>query len=109
MPFHPAKAFLKVFFSILFKVPLAYCGATSLTFDPSRRQQANFLRKKLEGEKVEKSESEGTLRGIEDVKSVREHVRKNLVEIDEAGGAGLLKIWKNLVGEIGLLKNKHGA
>ena len=27
-------------------------------FDPSRRQQANFLRKKLEGEKFEKSESE---------------------------------------------------
>ena len=26
--------------------------------DPSRRQQANFLRKKLEGEKFEKSESE---------------------------------------------------
>ena len=27
-------------------------------YDPSRRQQANFLRKKLEGEKFEKSESE---------------------------------------------------
>ena len=48
----------------------------------------------MEGEKVEKSESEGTLRGIEDVKSVHEHVGKNLVEIDEAGGAGWLKIWK---------------
>jgi len=48
----------------------------------------------LEGEKVEKSESKGNLRGIEDVKSVREHVGKNLVEIDEAGGAGWLKNWK---------------
>ena len=63
-------------------------------FDPSRRQQADFLRRELEGEKVEKSESEGILRGIEDVKSVHEHVGKNLVEIDEAGGAGWLKIWK---------------
>ena len=72
--------------------------------DPSRRQQADFLRRELEGEKVEKSESEGTLRGIEDVKSVHEHVGKNLVEIDEAGGAGWLKIWKNFVAEIGLLK-----
>ena len=80
-----------------------------LLLDPSRRQQANFLRKKLEGEKVEKSESEETLRGIKDIKSVREHVRKNLVEIDEARGAGSLKIWKNLVDGIGLLKNKHGA
>ena len=78
-------------------------------FDPSRRQQADFLRRELEGEKVEKSESEGNLRGIEDVKSVREHVGKNLVEIDEAGGAGWLKIWKTSSRGIGLLKNKHGA
>ena len=69
---------------------------TSIHFDPSRRQQANFLRKKLEGEKVEKSESEETLRGIKDIKSVREHVRKNLVEVDEAGGAGLLKSLEKL-------------
>ena len=48
----------------------------------------------MEKGKVEKSESEGTVRGIEDVKSVREHVGKNLVEVDEAGGAGWLKIRK---------------
>ena len=56
-------------------------------------QQADFfLRRKLTGEKVEKSESEGNLRGIEDVKSVREYVWKNLVEISEAGGEGELEI-----------------
>ena len=32
--------------------------AHNVSTDPSRRQQANFLRKKLEGEKFEKSESE---------------------------------------------------
>ena len=41
---------------------------------------------------MDKSESEGNLRGIEDVKSVREYVWKNLVEIGEAGGANELKI-----------------
>ena len=65
---------------------------THLTSDPSRRQQADFLRRKLTGEKVEKSESEGNLREIEDVRSVREYVRKNLVEVSEAGGAGELEI-----------------
>ena len=62
------------------------------SFDPSRRQQADFLRRELVGEKVEKSESEGNLRGIEDVRSVREYVRKNLVEIGEAGRVGELEI-----------------
>ena len=51
---------------------------------PSLRQQANILRKKLEGEKVEKSESKEILRGRKDIKSVREHVEDNLVEVDEA-------------------------
>ena len=44
------------------------------------------------GEKVEKSESKGNLRKIEDVGSVREYVRKNLEEIGEAGRAGELEI-----------------
>ena len=64
--------------------------------DPSRRQQANFLRKKLEGEKVEKSESEEVLRKKKDITSVREHTKKNLVEVDETGGAGTLKKFEKL-------------
>ena len=50
----------------------------------------------MEGEKVEKSESEETLRGIKDIKSVREHNKKNLVKVDEARGAGSLKNSKKL-------------
>ena len=61
-------------------------------FDPSHRQQADFLRRELVGEKVEKSESKGNLRRIEDVGSVREYVRKNLEEIGEAGRVGELEI-----------------
>ena len=70
--------------------------APFLLFDPSRRQQANFLRKKLEGEKFEKSESEEVLRKKKDITSVREHTKKNLVEVDENGGAGELKKFEKL-------------
>ena len=66
----------------------------SIIFDPSRRQEANFLRKKIVGEKVIKSELEGNLRGIEDVESVREYVKEHPVEIGKAKEAGELKIWK---------------
>ena len=64
--------------------------------DPSQRQQANFLRKKLEGEKVEKSESEEVLRKKKDITSVREHTKKNLVEVDETEGTGTLKKFEKL-------------
>ena len=63
-------------------------------FDPSRRQQADFLRRELVGEKVEKSESKRNLRRIEDVGSVREYVKENPEKIGEAGGAGRLEFWK---------------
>ena len=59
--------------------------------DPSRRQQADFLRRELTGEKVEKSESKRNLRRIEDVGSVREYVKENPERIGEAGGAGRLE------------------
>ena len=67
-----------------------------MSIDPSRRQQANFLRKKLEGEKLEKSESEEVLRKKKDITSVREHTKENLVEVDETGGAGSLKKFEKL-------------
>ena len=50
---------VQVFIVIIFWV--------NILLDPSRRQQADFLRRELTGEKVDKSESEGNLRGKEDV------------------------------------------